>query len=429
MRAFLDSSYICRFVFLVTLFLTMLVAGFLIFRTYASRSARRTVPFDAACWLVMFILMCMSCGEHMHVEGDEPVRFLPNLPMGVLWGALAVIGLYFALSSAIYLHLDRNRLTHGSIKEALDNIPIAVCYFSSTGMVKLCNRQMNTLYRAMTQGDIQTRRDLGDAIESSVKTGRVSRVSGERPVYLFPDGKAWYYTEREITAQGRGYTESVFADVTDLYEKRRELERQSEELRELSRNIKQLSDSVLEMTREKEILSFKTRLHDEMGAGLVAARQSLVGDHGAEDIDAAIRLWRKAVRFIRYDNGLPETGDDYAEFARDAASIGVEVLLTGALTENSAAREVFLIALRECFTNGVRHAGATKIYAVTTEVDGMAVMTITNNGDVPKGDIVPGGGINNLRRHVSRCGGITEIRSQPVFALTVRIPVGKEKTI
>ena len=40
---------------------------------------------------------------------------------------------------------------------------------------------------------------------------------------------------------------------------------------------------MLELTRESEILAAKTRLHDRIGAGLIAIRQTLLGTQTAEE--------------------------------------------------------------------------------------------------------------------------------------------------
>ena len=47
---------------------------------------------------------------------------------------------------------------------------------------------------------------------------------------------------------GSAYTETVFYDVTELYEKRLEIEAQTEKLRELGKNIRRLSENVVAMT-------------------------------------------------------------------------------------------------------------------------------------------------------------------------------------
>ena len=49
------------------------------------------------------------------------------------------------------------------------------------------------------------------------------------------------------------------------------------------------------MTREKEILEFKTRLHDEMGYGLTAVRQCLLQRKDPAELEASLEQMKKAV--------------------------------------------------------------------------------------------------------------------------------------
>ena len=59
-----------------------------------------------------------------------------------------------------------------------------------------------------------------------------------------------------------------------------------EKLPEISRELRYLSDNVLILTREREVLAAKTKLHDQMGAGLTAIRQNLL--QGSEDYSDAV---------------------------------------------------------------------------------------------------------------------------------------------
>ena len=87
-----------------------------------------------------------------------------------------------------------------------------------------------------------------------------------------------------------------------------------------------------------------------------------------------------------------------------------------------------ILAMRECLTNSVRHAGATTIH-ITAENKGDSVsMKITSDGRPPETEVVPKGGLHNLQRHIMGCGGTMEIQSKPVFVLTVVLPAIKEVT-
>lgn len=85
-------------------------------------------------------------------------------------------------------------------------------------------------------------------------------------------------------------------DVTKQYHEKINLTKQTEKLKEISRELRYLSDNVLILTREREVLAAKTKLHDQMGAGLTAIRQNLL--QGSEDYIDAVRLLCQAVNTI-----------------------------------------------------------------------------------------------------------------------------------
>ena len=149
-------------------------------------------------------------------------------------------------------------------------------------------------------------------------------------VFLFPDERAWQYSAEKITtAQGEVYTEAIFDDVTELYEKQQELKRQSRELKKMYRELKALSENVREMTREQEILNLKTRLHDRMNMGIAAIRQILRQNTASEENAAAVRQFRRAIQVLREENACFQ--DNVSEFIRDAKVSGVRVEIDGEL--------------------------------------------------------------------------------------------------
>lgn len=57
-----------------------------------------------------------------------------------------------------WLHPDH--ITRSSIKEGFDDLPAAVCYFTPDGIIRLCNRQMFRVYRALSGRDLQSLEEL-----------------------------------------------------------------------------------------------------------------------------------------------------------------------------------------------------------------------------------------------------------------------------
>lgn len=91
----------------------------------------------------------------------------------------------------------------------------------------------------------------------------------------------------------------------------------------------------------------------------------------------------------------------------------------GSLPKNEDYANIYILAMRECLTNGVCHAGATELFITMQENNDFYRIRITNNGVAPEKEVVPKGGLYNLSRHIFDHGGEMQIQSIPYFALTI----------
>ena len=311
-----------------------------------------------------------------------------------------------------------------AVKEALDTLPAAVCYFTPSGTVKLCNAAMNELFRKITRCDLQSYAELKEALVDCDKNTGIIRDGN---MFFFPDGKAWQYSENEVkTADGKVYMEAVFSDVTELYEKRQELQRQSKELKKMYQELKTLSENVQEMAREQEILNMKSRLHDQMNMGVAAIRQMLRQNTTSEENAAAVMQFRRAIQILQEENAYPQ--DDVAEFIRDAAVSGIQVKITGNLPETEETLHLLLPVMREACVNAARHADAAMLYVAVEQSPDTVTLRMTNDGRQPEEEITPRGGLVDLCKVITEAGGRMMFMSQPAFVLTVTLPVCKQKT-
>ena len=423
MKNFYLSSALAQTILLVALFLTLILSLFLQLTAYGRQRDKWKRYLHLSVFLFLLILLSVLADASSQInEGLQYKTWLP-LPMWLLWCITFAADFLMIWDIAGLCRLRRQALGRDSIKQALDMLPSGICYFAPSGRVKLCNRQMNSLFHTISQGDLQTLAELQDALSDCDACSGVIRLSWERQTYLFPDGKAWRYRQSEVKASdGATYTEAVFSDITELYNKNLELKAQIKQLNAISRELKWLSDNALILTREKEVLSAKTKLHDDMGAGLIAIRHILHHNRTEEETNA-MDLFRRAVSTIKYDNAYPRGRSELDRFLHDAEAIGIKVNLSGDLPEQEELRHVMILAMRECLTNSVRHAGATTIH-ITAEKKGDSVsVKITNDGRSPETEVVPKGGLHNLYRHIIDFGGTMEIQSKPSFALTVVLPV------
>ena len=428
MRTFYLSSTAAQSILLAALFLTLILSLFLQIVSFTGYRDKRNRYMNMPIFLLLFILLSELTDAFSRMnEGIEYKTWLP-LPLWLLWCIVAAADFLLIWEIVRLRRLKRQELSRDSVKQAIDLLPSGICYFAPSGSVKLCNMQMHILFRTLSQSDLQTLTELQDALAHCDAGSGVIRLSHERQTYLFPDGKAWRYRQNVVTDEdGAVYTETIFSDMTELYHKKLELKEQIKQLNAISHELKLLSDNVLILTREKEVLSAKTKLHDYMGAGLIAMRQ-ILRHNQTEEAANAIELLRQAVSAIKNDNTYPQGRSELDGFMHDAEAIGIKVNLSGELPEQEELRCVMILAMRECLTNSVRHAGATALHVAVEKNGDSFSMKITNDGKAPETEVVPKGGLHNLYRHIADCGGTMEIQWKPVFVLTVVLPETKEGT-
>ncbi len=428
MRTFYLSSTAAQSILLAALFLTLILSLFLLIVSFTGYRDKRNRYMNMPIFLFLFILLSELTDAFSRMnKGLEYKTWLP-LPLWLLWCIVAAADFLLIWEIVRLRRLKRQELSRDSVKQAMDLLPSGICYFTPSGSVKLCNMQMHILFRTLSQSDLQTLTELQDALAHCDAGSGVIRLSHERQTYLFPDGKAWRYRQNVVTDEdGAVYTETIFSDMTELYHKKLELKEQIKQLNAISRELKLLSDNVLILTREKEVLSAKTKLHDYMGAGLIAMRQ-ILRHNQTEEAANAIELLRQAVSAIKNDNTYPQGRSELDGFMHDAEAIGIKVNLSGELPEQEELRCVMILAMRECLTNSVRHAGATALHVAVEKSGDSISMKITNDGKAPETEVVPKGGLHNLYRHIADCGGTMEIQWKPVFVLTVVLPETKEGT-
>lgn len=92
-----------------------------------------------------------------------------------------------------------------AIKESFDNLPAAICIFSSKGLVRLMNRRMLMVGSWLLGSGIQTLGELQAVLKNPPEA--VTKDASMPRVYHFPDGSALRFSEHEITDRdGQHYT-------------------------------------------------------------------------------------------------------------------------------------------------------------------------------------------------------------------------------
>ena len=294
-----------------------------------------------------------------------------------------------------------HRIKHmgfNAIKESFDRLPTGVCFFDRTGSIVLCNRQMYQLSRFLLDSDMQYLGEVQEAL--SAPTGGVVRIPDIDNTYRFPDKTVWRFEKTEVTDRyGVSYIQLTAADVTDLQRALVQLTVDSKKLQADAEKLKQLSDNVGALAREKELLDAKSAMHDGLAACITLTKQYITGEFDGMDAGVVCREWEKVIAF-RDTIRLPAR----KKLLDSAKASGVTVRIRGQEPTDGEA-ELLYTAMQVCLNNAIQYAKATEISANIWENEGSYTVVIRNNGKPPEKEITEGGGLTNLRHRIENSGG------------------------
>ena len=347
---------------------------------------------------------------------------LKDAPVAAILLIWLLIGIYTAVSIISESRKAKEMLTLNSVKETFDTLPAGICFFSESGLPVLCNTQMHRLAYQLLGKDLQMQQELKSALVSPAKGVEVIKIK-EKNGYRMPDGTVWAFSDTVVKSEtGIQYTQFTATEFTKLYNLQEELVERNAELEEMITQVQRISENNAEITRQQEILTAKMRVHNKMGNCLLSARQYVVQDFPHDKKAQFLELWQSSLCALRDEIAAEDEPDACDEVVRIAKSIGVDVQIHGTMPEDTHTAYLLIVALRECVTNALNHAGANRLHLTITNLNGHISAVYTNNGTQPKQEIIEGGGLTSLRERIERSGGIMTIQSLPFYSLTLTLP-------
>ena len=86
------------------------------------------------------------------------------------------------------------------------------------------------------------------------------------------------------------------AEITELYRLSEELYENTIRLQDMQKRQKALLDSIVEVNLNKEILTAKMHIHDELGHCLLATTKAITEDSLAENADTLRKSWNSTIQ-------------------------------------------------------------------------------------------------------------------------------------
>ena len=343
-----------------------------------------------------------------------------------VWFVLAVLMVLTVCLAAVWTVMERQirfALTPVSLQEGLDFMPDGISFSTQDGIPLLVNRKMqNISYAAFGTGVLDMRRLL-QLLEAGETAVGCHVEYKENAVFLhLQDGSIWDIQYREIPIRNSQVQECIAYDITEQYQKNREMEKRNAHLAAVNKKMREYNQNLDSITREREILAAKVRIHDDVGRSLLALRAYLSHKNG--DRKGLVDLWRFTVSALKGESVSRDTADRMEVLAQAAEAVDVKLVFDGEIPKEQQLEEVVAAAIHECLTNTVKHADGSEL-AVHTMVENNTVMfELKNNGKPPEGKVEEKGGLRTLRTIVEQHGGRMEILSRTEFLLRIQLRTG-----
>ena len=379
------------------------------------------------------VTVVMTTGK----KGTPLARVAGHGPAGIVLSVLAVSVLTGIFQWSFLYKKSRDMITTRSIKESIDLLPDGVCFSTDRGMPILMNSRMRQLCTEFTgEGLMDTEKFWRDLRNGNVRKG-IRPLKQREAAFIDTNGQVWDFRRSRLSYGGEKVTEISAVNITTQYHLHKELVARYERLNDVNSRLHHFSEEVEKVTREKEILAAKIKLHDEIGRSLLILRsyltetpeksiQTETPEKSAQtekrDRSRLLPLWQYIVTSMQEGTILKEREDSLLLLKKEAADFNVDIFLEGLLPANPSVRNVIFAAVRECAGNTAKHARGDRLFITIHDMEENTEVFITNNGNAPSGSIHETGGLKNLRKMVEERGGSMQIKSSPVFVLHLCFP-------
>ena len=355
--------------------------------------------------------------EGVSVSGYNFVEKFLNLP-AIAVILFAVIDAIIISALLIFFFMNiRNGISAFSVKESVDKLLTGICFSYENGMIKLINHRMDELSRIITGKEMTNALDFINSLKNRECQPGTEVLSCNDDIMLrLPDYSVWRFSVKRI---GKMY-EITAADTTDLYRVSEDLRLSNRELREMNERLLKYGENVDELTKSRERLETKYRIHAELGNALLATRLYLQNNDG--NSDEIINIWRRIITALGVKNTEETEYDAISGLIEAAKAVGIRVMIAGEMPEKDQVKKLFTEATAEALTNAVKHADA-KLFSISFTAD-LFSFTASFSNDGKKADKAfgEGGGLSALRKKTENLGGRMTVKTENDFTLTITVP-------
>ena len=320
------------------------------------------------------------------------------------------------------------------IKKAIDSYPGGICFSALDGRVILVNEKMNQLMLELTGHTILNAKVTWEELANFASNGKAEKLTQswlpkdpdkesihQQLFFRFSDSSVWRFELRFLASNT---VQIEAAEITELYRLSEELYENTIRLQDMQKRQKALLDSIVEVNLNKEILTAKMHIHDELGHCLLATTKAITEDSLAENADTLRKSWNSTIQDFSNISTVWTVPDSslQPELMQVAELIGCKVIFLGEQPKSRKALQLLYAAIREALTNAVRHVNATELMVKIEQDEKSYHIEISDNGSVSVSSITEGNGLSALRQRLEQEGASLKVLCDNSVSLIIDIP-------
>ena len=351
--------------------------------------------------VLVFELGLMLAKKDFKLAIDFPflIMLLPfwkcaNETLSVVFIVISVVYLFAKSLTSLLNSLIKlkSNINYYSLKEALDELKTAVMFES----------EFNVVYENQSSFEIW----------KSLKSRENSKIIDEQNILVFLDKKVYSFS---IIKQSK--TQIYAFDITKEYLTTTEIENKQNELKTKQTEILQMIENLDEIERQREVLSLKSKLHDIIGQRLFILHHILdVIDEKTFDLNNVKNMLSTMLGEIDNED-ISEAQNLQNSIVTAFEMIGFNIEISGEIPKETPKAKALIKIIRECATNAIRHANATKLFVNISDNK----IEISDNGKFTNQTFIENTGIKGMRLNAETLGGELIISKDIGFKVVIKM--------
>ena len=403
-------------IYLISIFLSLLILS--ITRTPIIRD----IPILLSTILNYALIVPFSLGILCFIQDKkiiyilDSIWFLINLPFFSFIPYYGYI-ISFLFSYMLYRsfiiffdNVDRIKINPGalSIKYALDDISEGIAFFNTFGQITYINQSLKDILKKLNISSFS----LGSDIISSLLNYSLTkgRYISENSFIIHLEDKSYKFSFDHPLTQiaSNDITEEEMLTM-EMINKRQQLFKNNEEL---TLKLKSLAN----IKREKEILTMRGHLHDDLAQKLSILHMFILNDESNNLVEL-----KNMISMFKINPEEAYKEEDVNDLIHILAEVGIKLSIEGEYPKEVEIQKFLNKVIKETTTNAIRHGKANNILINITNDNKNYLFSITNDGIIPE-NIAYGNGLNSIIREIEQFNGSIKIDTNSCFKITLNIP-------